>query len=134
MKHLLAIWSVLLLVVGELHAADFVIYANPVAGGGGLGTVCPSNYTYVANYRKTVAQGWGWKPSTNTTVHTVTDTNTGNFVRIEFVGKFGDTGCASESVTVPDPPSSPSYRFSVHFTNAPTMPSNYPLVLSGFEP
>jgi len=109
----------------------FVVFAQPITSGGGSGT-CPGPYAGYVNYTKTAAQGWGWKPDTNTTIHTASDT-TRTDTKIQYVGKKGDVGCNQTTVTVPDPTISTAYRFTIFFTNnVPT--TNYPITLSGFNP
>ena len=109
----------------------FVVYAQPITSGGGSGT-CPGHYTGYVNYTKTVQQGWGWTPMTNTTIYTASDTTRTN-TKVEYVGAYGDEGCNKTTVTIPYPAVSPAYRFSIYFTNnVPT--TNYPITLSGFNP
>lgn len=108
-----------------------IIYTYPARGGGSQGT-CPGSYAGYANYTKTVAQGWGWAPSTNTTIHTAFDTNRAD-TKIVYTGKLGDSACGAASVTIPNPPASSKYRFTVYFPNhVPT--NSYPIVLGGFDP
>jgi len=108
-----------------------VVYAAPIFSGGSQGT-CPGPYAGYVNYTKTVAQGWGWTPSTNTTIYTASDTTRTN-TKVEYVGGYGDEGCSKTTVTIPYPTFSPAYRFSIYFTN--NVPStNYPITLSGFNP
>lgn len=102
----------------------------PIAGGGTQGT-CPGNYAGYVNYTKTISQGWGWAPSG--TVHTASDGGGRTDTKISYFGKYGDTGCNQTTVTIPNPPPSPSYRFTIFFPNhVPT--TNYPIVLTGFNP
>jgi hypothetical protein len=108
----------------------FVVYAQPITSTGNLGT-CPGPYAGYVNYTPTNGD-WGFAPLTNTTVFTAGDTNRTN-TRVEYVGDYGDSGCAQTTVTIPNPPYSPAYRFSIYFTN--DVPStNYPITLSGFSP
>ncbi len=108
-----------------------VVYAQPITYSGSQGT-CPGSYTGYVNYIKTAAQGWGWTPSTNTTIYTASDTTRTN-TKVEYVGDYGDSGCSKTSVTIPYPTFSPAYRFTITFTN--NVPStNYPITLSGFNP
>lgn len=112
-------------------ADPVVVFTTPVVSGGSSGS-CPGPYAGYVNYTKTVAQGWGWAPATNTTVHTATDTNRSN-TKVFYVGKNFDSGCNQTSVTVPHPPVSTKYRFTIYFTNnVPTGP--YSIVLDGFNP
>ena len=107
------------------------VFGWPVVSSGNQGN-CPGAYAGYVNYIKTVSQGWGWAPSTNTTVHTASDGNRTD-TKIVYVGKFGDGGCNQTTVTVPDPTLSPKYRFSIYFTN--NVPTNsYAITLTGFNP
>jgi hypothetical protein len=109
------------------------VYGAPVYSSGGSGT-CPGKYAGYVNYTKTAADGWGWAPSTNTTVHTATDTNRAD-TKLQYVGNYGDNGCAQTTVTVQNPPMSPVYRFSIYFPTGTAVPTNaYPITLSGFDP
>jgi hypothetical protein len=114
-----------------LTGDQITVFGLPVLGSGNQGS-CPGAYAGYVNFIKTVSQGWGWAPSTNTTVHTASDGNrTGT--KIVYVGKFGDSGCNQTTVTVPDPTYSPKYRFSIYFTN--NVPTNsYAITLTGFNP
>jgi hypothetical protein len=108
-----------------------VVYAAPIVGSGGSGT-CPGPYIGYVTYTKTVQQGWGWTPETNTTVFTASDTTRTN-TKVEYGGNYGDSGCNKTSVTIPNPPASTLYRFAIYFTNnVPT--TNYPITLVGFNP
>jgi len=108
-----------------------VVYAQPIVATGNLGT-CPGPYKGVVNYIKTAQQGWGWAPSTNTTIYTASDTTRTN-TKVEYVGDYGDSGCSKTTVTIPNPTFSPVYRFTIYFTN--NVPStNYPITLTGFNP
>ena len=107
-----------------------VVFGLPKAGGGNIGT-CPGSFAGYLNFTKTISQGWGWVPSG--TVHTATDGSGRTDTKIGYVGKYGDTGCNQTTVTIPNPPYSPSYRFTIYFpNNVPT--TNYPIVLTGFNP
>jgi hypothetical protein len=108
-----------------------VVYAAPIVSSGGSGT-CPGPYTGYVIYTKTVAQGWGWTPNTNDTVFTAKDTTRTN-TKVQYGGDYGDSGCDETTVTIPNPPISPLYRFAIYFTNnVPT--TNYPIALTGFNP
>ncbi len=113
-------------------SGPFTVYAVPVTSGGSNGA-CHFAYVGCVNYTKTVAQGWGWKPDTNMTVHTAADGGGRTDTLISYVGKTGDSGCNQTSVTVPDPPASTAYRFTIFFPN--NVPAtNYPIILNGFNP
>ena len=132
-SNLFAILAVLVLLTGT-HAsrADVTVFATPVTTSGSNG-FCPGSYTGYVFYSKTVANGWGWAPSTNTTVFKATDGGGRTDTKVDFVGKSNDTGCNQTSVTIPNPPTSTKYRFYIYFTNSvPT--TNYPIVLTGFDP
>jgi hypothetical protein len=108
------------------------VYGAPIAGGGTIGT-CPGKFIGYVNYTKTISQGWGWAPSTNTTIFTASDGGGRTDTKIGYTGKYGDTGCNQTMVTIPNPPPSPSYRFTIYFPkNVPT--TNYPIDLTGFNP
>jgi hypothetical protein len=106
------------------------VFGAPIAGGGTQGT-CPGNYAGYVNYTKTISQGWGWAPTG--TVHTASNGGGRTGTIVVYLGKYGDTGCNQTTVTIPNPPPSPSYRFAIYFpNNVPT--TNYPIVLTGFNP
>jgi hypothetical protein len=112
---------------------QITLYGLPKASGGTQGT-CPGRYAGYINFTKTISQGWGWAPSTNTTTtFTASDGSGRTDTKIAYMGKYGDTGCDQTTVTIPNPPFSPSYRFTIYFpNNVPT--TNYPIVLTGFNP
>jgi hypothetical protein len=108
------------------------VYGMPVSGGGSQGT-CPGSYIGYVNYTKTVSQGWGWAPSTNTTLHRASDGSGRTDTKVQYVGRSSDSGCAQTTVAIPDPTFSTKYRFTIFFTN--NIPTNaYPITLSGFNP
>jgi hypothetical protein len=108
------------------------LYGSPVVSGGSSGS-CPGPYAGYVNYTKTISQGWGWAPSSGTTIHTASDGTTRTDTKIVYLGKYLDIGCSQTSVTVPDPAPSPKYRFTIYFPS--DVPANpYPIVLSGFDP
>jgi len=111
---------------------QIVVFGAPISGGGKQGT-CPGSFVGYINYTKTISQGWGWVPSTNTTtIFTASDGSGRTDTKIGYMGKYGDTGCNQTTVTIPNPPFSPSYRFTIYFpNNVPT--TNYPIVLTGFN-
>ena len=114
-----------------LAGGPITVYGLPVISGGSQGG-CPGAYAGYVNYIKTVSQGWGWAPSTNTTIHTATDANRTD-TKVQYGGKFGDVGCNQTIVTVPSPTYSPKYRFTIYFPN--NVPTNsYPITLVGFDP
>jgi hypothetical protein len=109
------------------------IFAPPVISGGKSGT-CPGSYAGYVIYTKTAANGWGWAPDTNnTTTFTASDGGGRLDTSVIYTGKNLDSGCALTTVTIPNPPYSPKYRFAIYFpNNVPT--TNYPIVLDGFLP
>jgi hypothetical protein len=110
-----------------------VVFGFPVSGSGGSGT-CPGHYAGYVNYTKTIAQGWGWVPDTTNgnTLFTASDTNRTD-TKIQYLGKYGDNNCNPTTVTIPSPASSPTYRFTIFFTN--NVPTNaYTITLDGFNP
>jgi len=107
------------------------VFGTPYPGSGKKGN-CPGPYTGYVYYSKSISQGWGWAPITGATVLTATDTNRTD-TKVEYYGAYGDGGCAQTSVTIPYPPYSPVYRFTIYFTN--NVPTNaYPITLTGFNP
>ena len=110
-----------------------VVYAAVRQTGGTMGT-CPGTYAGYVSYTKTVAQGWGWTPSTNTTTYFAAFDGSGRTDTIvTYQGKNSDGGCNQTVVAIPNPPISSSYRFTIYFpSNVPT--TNYPIVLTGFNP
>lgn len=106
----------------------FTVSVKPTVSSGNI-SGCPGSYAGYAKYIKTV--GWGWAPQTGTTNHTATDNNRSD-TKVVYNGISGDSGCAQTTVSVPDPPASTVYRFTIYFpSNVPT--TNYPLTLSGFN-
>jgi hypothetical protein len=98
---------------------------------GGTQSPCPGRYAGYVNYTKTISQGWGWAPAG--TVHKAADGSGRMDTKIVYVGISYDSGCHQTSVTIPNPPISAKYRFSIYFpNNVPT--TNYPIVLTGFNP
>ncbi len=111
---------------------SIVVFGAPVFSNGGSGS-CPGKYCGYVNYTKTISQGWGWSPATNTTVFNATDTNQPN-TKVQYFGEYGDMNCNVTSVTVPYPAMSPVYRFSIFFPSGTSVPTNaYPIVLTGFN-
>jgi hypothetical protein len=110
-----------------------VVFGFPVSGKGTQGS-CPGKYAGYINYTKSATNGWGWAPDTSNgnTVFTASDTNRVN-TKIEYVGEYGDNACNQTTVTVPNPPISPVYEFTIFFTN--NVPTNaYAITLDGFLP
>jgi hypothetical protein len=117
--------------VSALSGGEIFLYGTPVRSGGSSGS-CPGAYAGYVNYTKSAAQGWGWAPSTNTSVHTATDT-TRSDTKVQYLGKSSDKGCSQTTVSIPNPPYSTKYRFTIYFTN--NVPTNaYSITLSGFDP
>jgi hypothetical protein len=115
-----------------MGGGPIIVYGLPKAGGGTQGT-CPGRYAGYINFTKTISQGWGWTPATNTTTFTASDGGGRTDTKIVYLGISCDAGCNQTSVTIPNPPYSTVYRFSIYFpNNVPT--TNYPIVLTGFNP
>ncbi|MGA3284000.1 MAG: immunoglobulin domain-containing protein [Verrucomicrobiota bacterium] len=116
---------------GLLGGGPIIVFGTPLSGGGRQGT-CPGPYAGVVAYTKTVSQGWGWAPITGATVLTAADGSGRTDTKVQYLGAYGDNGCAQTTVTIPYPPISPVYRFAIYFTN--NVPTNaYPIVLTGFN-
>jgi hypothetical protein len=107
------------------------VFGTPILSGGGQGS-CPGPYAGYVNYTKTVAQGWGWSP-TSSPPHSAADGTSRKDTKVQYAGAYGDIGCNQTTVTLPNSPPSPLYRFTIFFTsNVPTGP--YPITLTGFNP
>lgn len=110
-----------------------VVFGLPVTSSGSSGS-CPGAYSGYVNYIKPMSQGWGFAPSTNTTIHTVSDQNRTD-TKVQYNGYYGDGGCGATTLNVPDPAPSPKYRFTVFFPRGVQVPTNsYPITLTGFDP
>ena len=109
------------------------IFGAPIASSGSSGQ-CPGLYSGYVNFTKTISQGWGWGPTTNTLVLTATDNNRTD-TKIQYVGKYGDIGCNQTSLNIPLPAMSPKYRFTIFFPRGVQVPTNtYAITLTGFDP
>lgn len=117
-------------VVQPLFGSPIIVYASPVVKSGSQGT-CPGAFSGYVNYSK-APPGWGWATATNTTTFTAANGGGRSDVRIQFSGEYGDGGCNLNSVTIPNPPTSPQYIFTIYFRSSPPPTTNYPIVLSGF--
>jgi len=108
------------------------VYGAPIVSSGNSGS-CPGRYSGYVNFTKTSSQGWGWAPSTNTTIHIATDYNRSD-TKVVYSGQYGDGGCGATSVTL-GYQMSPVYRFSIYFPTNTVVPTNaYPITLDGFDP
>jgi hypothetical protein len=115
---------------GQRVDAQVDILVGPVVSAGKQGT-CPGTFSGYANYTLPLPT-WGWTPATNTTTFTAANGGGRSDVKIEYMGEYGDSGCDSNSVTIPNPPLSPCYEFTIYFeSNPPT--TNYPIILTGFN-
>lgn len=124
--------SLNVMILPALGGQPIVVFGGPKTSNGTQGT-CPGKYAGYVNYTKTIAQGWGWAPSTNTTTFTAADGGGRTDTSIVYGGLSYDSGCNQTSVTIPNPPYSVKYRFSIYFPNhVPT--TNYPIILTGFNP
>jgi len=109
-----------------------IVFGTPLLSGGSQGS-CPGPYVGYVPYSKTISKGWGWAPTVGVTVLTATDTNRTD-TKVQYLGLYGDNGCAQTTVTIPYPPFSPAYRFWIYFANNAPTSTNYPIVLTGFNP
>lgn len=111
--------SILLLsifaLVFSLRAGEETIYPN------GFQTNLPPYYCVYARQR---TNGWGWAPDTNGGNTTFTATYSNNVHgRLQFIGKNGDTASIpTNSITIPAPPYSPTYRWTVYFDHLSDIP------------
>ena len=96
---------------------------------------CPGHYIGYVNFRKSVAQGWGWAPDHfgGNTAHTGTDANRADTI-VQAMGNINDNYCATNAVTIVHSSTEDGkFRFTIYFSNnVPTTP--YPITLSGFVP
>jgi hypothetical protein len=116
--------------IQSLFGSQIIVYASPEESSGGQGT-CPGAFSGYVNY-VLPSPAWGWFPATNTTTFTASNGGGRSDARIEFIGEYGDSGCNLNSVTIPNPPSSPQYVFTIYFRSSPPPTTNYPIVLTGF--
>jgi hypothetical protein len=116
----------------EIGGGIIAVFGLPISGGGTI-SPCPGNYGGYVNYTKTISQGWGWTPATNTTTFKAANGGGVTGTSVSYFGEYGDSGCGQTTVTIPNPPPSPAYRFTIFFPK--TVPTtNYPIVLTGFNP
>jgi len=112
-------------------SGGMTLWGTPVCGNGGSGSGCPGRYAGYVAFSKTV--GYGWAPTTGTTIHTATDNNRTD-TKVYFQGQWGDAGCNTNSVAVANPMSQ-LYRFTIFFPTNTVVPTNiYPITLEGFDP
>ena len=106
------------------------VFGLPVASNGKQGT-CPGKYAGYVIYTNSTA--WGWTPDTaSNTVFAAADGGGRADTKVVYNGQYGDAGCATAGITIPNPPMSPQYRFAIYFpNNVPT--TNYPINLTGFN-
>lgn len=109
------------------------VMGTPLSGSGSQST-CPGSYIGYIHYSKSISDGWGWAPTSGVTTLTASDGSGRTNTKIQYFGLYGDMGCAQTTVTIPYPPISPVYQFTIFFTNDVPASTNYPLVLTGFNP
>jgi hypothetical protein len=113
-------------------SGTIIVYGTPVLVSGKRGT-CPGAYVGYVAYTKPASQGWGWAPLPGATGLAAADGSGRTDTKIQYLGAYGDTGCAQTTVTIPYPAFSPVYRFNIYF--ASDVPTNaHPIVLTGFKP
>jgi hypothetical protein len=117
---------------GVLGGGPITVMGTPLLGSGSQGT-CPGPFTGYVHYSKPISQGWGWAPISGATILTAADGSGRTDTKVQYIGAYGDVGCAQTSVTIPYPPYSPVYQFAIYFTNNVPTSTNYPLVLTGFN-
>lgn len=107
------------------------VFGAPYAGAGTKNT-CPGPYAGYVIYTKPASQGWGWTPISGM-AHSAADGSGRTDTKVEYVGSYGDNGCAQSNVII-NTTYSPAYRFAIYFpTNVPTT-NAYPIILNGFNP
>jgi hypothetical protein len=124
--------------MGTMSAMDLggggmiTVYGAPVTSSG-TSAGCPGAYSGYVNYMKPVSQGWGWAPTTNALTLSASDLNRGD-TKVQAMGKSGDMFCDQSTVSVPTPPYSAKYRFTVFFPPGAQIPTNaYSITLTGFD-
>lgn len=106
----------------EVEEPLLVSSSGTCAGGSYIGRVA-----YYRDYY------WGYPVDTNTAVHIFGDYTRTN-TRIEYIGRYGDTGCGTGFVSITNPPS-PEYRFEFFFTSdMPDTNVDYVAIMRGFVP
>lgn len=127
---------ILTLIATTVLAGDVVLIPITITTNTGPNCI-GGNYVGVITYGKTISQGWGWAPDTNSgPPFTGTYTNT-THCNLQAIGKEHDTICSrSNSLNTANPPDT-KYRWGVYFTNLADMPHNTNeagLVLHNFLP
>lgn len=118
---------------GVPGGGQITVMGTPLLGGGTQGS-CPGSYIGYVHYSKSFAAGWGWTPVTGATPLAAADGSGRSDTKVQYIGLYGDYGCGQTTVTIPYPPLSPIYQFAIYFTNNVPTSTNYPLVLTGFNP
>jgi len=112
-----------------------VLSNTPITASGGVSSGCPGLFSGYVVYAKSVGDGWGYMPDTNTTTHTAADGTGRTDTHVEMTGSNGDDYCGQTSASTPATkhPSSPVYRFAIYFPQGTPVPTGlYPILLSGF--
>lgn len=114
---------------GPTGTGPIIAYGVPVSKVGKLAS-CPGSYIGYVNYTNPMPT-WGWEPSTNL-IHAAANGGGCAGICISYIGEYGDANCGTTNVTIPNPPFSPAYQFTVYFrSNLPS--TNYPIILTGFD-
>lgn len=116
--------------------SPLTVYGSPIVYGGN--SACMSGYAGYVNFKKSVAQGWGWVPdhTGGNTNHSATDNNRGD-TKVQAGGDVDDVFCAQTTIAnthAGSPaPEDNKYRFTIYFPNH--VPTNaYAITLNGFLP
>ncbi|HXT12120.1 MAG TPA: immunoglobulin domain-containing protein [Candidatus Angelobacter sp.] len=118
----------------DLGSGGVITVFGPPVVSGGSGTSCPGSYSGYVNYLKPMTNGWGFAPDTNASYYAATDQNRSD-TKVQGVGYYGDIYCATNTITIPHPAVSPTYRFTIYFPKGVQVPTNsYPITLTGFDP
>jgi hypothetical protein len=109
------------------------VFGAPVMNSGGSGS-CPGPFSGYVNYMRPISQGWGWAPTTNTSVLSAADLNRSD-TKVQAMGKNVDIYCDQSTVNIPTPAYSAKYRFTIYFPPGTQIPTNaYAITLTGFDP
>jgi hypothetical protein len=93
---------------------------------------CPGPYAgYVAFIKGN--PDWGWKPMPGQPRYRAIDPLSTS-TKIEYFGYQGDSYCDTRIVTIPAPPASSAYQFTIYFPNLPIPTGKYLIILEGFYP
>ena len=93
---------------------------------------------YYCVYAKQRTNGWGWAPDTNGNTLFKAVYSNDVHTTMQALGKNGDQdSMPTNYVIIPNPPASPSYRWTVYYPTLASVPhstNDAPLTLTNFKP